>query len=568
MKTCRIFFLSLAVIPLLGCCAPKTPAGPGTDPDKHPTTEPDDPPAGLTVTAVPGWEADLDAFGIGFSAGDQIGLYCINDAGTSYYNVPFRTDDGVTFRQPDGKTLSFDDNSRVYAYYPYVKDAVRTLVKDVRIPGEQSGGSALKAQLFYAASGRIDQATATLTFVPVQSVGAISIRNASGKEITLENVSLELGGSTSGLFRHDLSVSPADDGFSLSPMQGTCSQKVILSGDAPYRIPDGGVLSLSAVLAPQSTATLRLRGYAGDGESWTAGATLQGTRVFAAGKKIPLDFTLTPQDYNLDIYDLIESMNLLASGDYSVPEKYQGRMRRASGVQNLRDFGGIALEGGGTTAWGVLYRSAALEDIHPDGKVYMKETLRIKTDIDLRNPETGEAKGYTPLGEGVAYFNRLGPWYVVGSDGIKEGNKRGNLLEILRVLTDKANYPLDFHCQVGRDRTGTVGAILAGLAGATKKAFYEDYLISFYAECCHSGGYTASGMANNIIQLYDFLSSYKDPALGLSANTQAFLLDLGLTAAQVGTLKEILLTGDITPAPKSRPALSGGAIEPIGAAED
>ena len=559
MKTIRRLLVIMSLLPVLGCCSSKnlTPADP---PDKEDPEEPEEV-VSLTVKAVPKWDRSLDGKGLSFSSGDEIGVYCINATGSSQYNVPFRTEDGVTFTQPDGKTLNFDKNTEVYAYYPYVKDAIRTLVRDVRVPSEQNGGESLKSRLFYAARGGVEGSVATLSFIPVQSVVDFTIHNGSGKDISLSSVSIEFGGPASGIFRHDLSADPSAGDFSLSPMTGTSGQKVALSGENVYALPKGGDLTFTAVVAPLSSATVRLQGYAGEGEYWSSETSFSGG--FKAGSLESLGFSLTPDSYNLDIYDLIESMNLLANGDYSVPEKYRGRMRQASGVQNLRDFGGIALEDGGTTAYGVIFRSAALEDIKADGKAYMTGTLGIKTDIDLRNPETGEAKGYSPLGEGVNYFNRLGPWYVVGEDGIKEGNKRGNLLDVLRVFSNKANYPIDFHCQVGRDRTGTVGAVLAALAGATRKAFYEDYLISFYAECCHSGGYTASGMAGNIIQLYDFLSSYKSPDLSLSANAEAFLLDLGLTAAQVGTLKEILLTGDITVKETENPTMDGGGVEGI-----
>ena len=565
MRKYKSFFIVLALIPLLACCSSTAPgpddqgSGGGQEPDPI-----DDTPV-LTVKAVPGWGASFQDSDISFAPGDQIGVYCINAEGTSYYNVPFSTVDGETFTPPEGRTLSFDSETKVYAYYPYVKDAIRTLIKDVQIPLQQSEADELKDRLFFTAKGSVEDDVATLSFTPVQSVVALKIHNSCGQNIPFVDISLDFGSTASGIFKHDLQNDPSAADFALSPMIGTGSNKVVLSGSG-FPLADGGDIDCLLVCAPLSAPSIRLQGYAGDGEYWSSDISISGSAL-KAGEMRQVNCTLTPSNYSIDIYVLIETMNLLATSDYSVPEKYQERMRQVSGVQNVRDFGGIDLEDGGKTAYGVIFRSAALEGIKEDGKTYMTQTLGVKTDIDLRNPETGEAQGYSPLGSDIFYFNRLGPWYVVGVDGIKEGDKRGNLLEILRVFSDKRNYPLDFHCQVGRDRTGTVGGILAGLAGATRKAFYIDYLLSFYAACCHEGSYTASGMATNIIQMYDFLSTYKSESLSLSANTEAFLIDLGLTAAQVAVIKEVLLTGDISVVETESPTFHNGSIESVSSSE-
>ncbi len=563
MYKVRFLLQALLLIPVLGCCTPKGPETPEQKTDPDPVADPEEEVAEWVVKAVPGWDSSLDGTGLGFAAGDQIGVYCLNTSGTSYYNVAFRTEDGETFSPVGGRTLNFDEDTEIYAYFPYAKDATRTLIKDVQIPLRQDFSCSLHDGLFFTAKGNIRDGEAVLTFIPVQSVVKIVVHNQCGKDLTLNGISLEFAAAAAGIFRHDLQNDPSSADFSLSPMTGTTATKIEYAMETPVTLPSGGTLSCRTVVAPMQSATVSFRGDAGEGESWTSAVTLDGNPVLRPGVLKVLDCTMGPENYDLDIYSLIESMNLLENGDYKVPEKYKSRMRTVNGVENVRDFGGIALEDGGTTATGVLFRSAALEGIKEDGRVYMTQTLGIRTDIDLRDPDTGEAKGYTPLGEGVTYFNRLGPWYVYGGDGIKEGGKRANLLEILQMFVAKKNYPLLFHCQVGRDRTGTLGAILAGLAGATRKAFYEDYLVSFYANCCHSGGYYAAKMAPDIVQLYEFLSTYKSADLGLSANTEAFLLDLGMTSEQVDILKDILLTGDITVQDTTGPGLTGGSIENI-----
>jgi len=555
------------LFPMLICCSSKSVDEPDPIVTPEEEEEEEEEPT-LVIKAESGWDESLDGKGLDFVSGDEIGVYIINTTGNSYYNVRFSTEDGKSFTQPEGRTMSFDNSSKVYAYYPYVKDATRTLVKDVQVQLEQSGSSALKSEFFYTAQGVVSDAQVTLSFVPVQSVVNIELQNDTGKDLSLSSMSLEFESTVAGIFRHDLENDPLSDGFSMETLTGTTSSKIIFKLDSPVEFSKGEKLALVALVAPNASSTVKFQAYAGEGDYWKA--TISSSTGssnytgFRSGAMKTLSCTLTDANYSFDIYTLIEDMNLLSTGDYKVPDKYKGRMRDVNGVLNFRDFGGIPLEDGGTTAYGILYRSAALEDIKPDGITYVKQTLGVRTDIDLRDPSTGEARGYTPLGEGVTYFNRLGPWYVVGDDGIKNGNKRANLLEILKMFVNKKNYPMIFHCQVGRDRTGTVGAVLAGLAGATMKGMYEDYLISFYASCCHSGGYSASGMAGNIIQMYEFLSSYKSTELSLSENTAAFLVNLGMSEEQVSTLKEILLTGDITVSETTNPGMGGGTIEGVG----
>lgn len=545
MNICKKLTAVTLLFYVLCCCAAEesTHDKPGSTPENGGVGADEE--ESLVIRPVVQLGEAADEMGLGFEPGDEIGVYLINEEGLSLYNVCFSTQDGKSFTQPQGRSLSYGESTKVYAYYPYVKDASKTLVKDVKVPMEQSGEREVKPMLFYAASGRVVDHEAVLDFVPVQSIVNLKLHNATPKEISLTDISLEFKSYAAGIFRHNLENNPLSEGFSLEPLSGTTSFNVSLKGESPYLLASGKNLELQLVLAPMQSSEVKLKGYAGDGDWWKV--DLQVEDGLLSGKLTELETKFSPANYSFDVHSMIADMNLLEDSDYSVPDKhYKKRMLYPGGVLNCRDFGGIPLENGGVTASGVIFRSAALEDVTPEGKKYMRETLGIKTDIDLRDSSTGEAKGYSPLGEDIYYFNRLGPWYALGADGIKEGSRRGNLLEILQKFADKNNYPLVFHCQVGRDRAGTVAAVLASLAGVTMKGLYEDYLISFYASCCHGGIYYASGQVHNIIQMYEFLSTYKSAELSLSENTIAFLLDLGLTQSEIDTIKDVLLTGNVS----------------------
>lgn len=566
MKISKFALLFIVLLPLLGNCAPVDPPQPdvevedegdGKDEDEDETEQQ----LVLKVTLDCG-EA-LKGKGLDFTQGDQIGVYCLNDEGTDYYNVCFSTEDGKNFMASGGRYIYYDENSKIYAYYPYVKDATKSLVKDIAIPLQQNGTEDLKSQLFLVARGQVVENVAELGFAPVQSVLGLKLTNNTQKEISLNEIKLEFDSYAAGIFRHNLENDPASNDFTVEPMSGTLSYNVELSKDSPYILASGQEVELNVLVAPMPSSVVVLKGYAGDGDWWSTDIKVDAGLL--SGKLTALEGSITDDCYTFDVQAMIADMNLLEDSDYTVPDKhYKKRMLYPGGVLNCRDLGGIPLEDGGTTASGVIFRSAALEGVTSEGKQYMVETLGIKTDIDLRDSSTGEAKGYSPLGEDIYYFNRLGPWYALGADGIKEGSRRQNLLEILQKFADKRNYPLVFHCQVGRDRAGTVAAVLECLAGVTMKGLYEDYLISFYASCCHGGIYYASGQVHNIIQMYEFLSTYKSADLSLSENTEEFLLDLGLTQLQVDTIRQILLTGDISVSESVNPVFKeGGSIEGI-----
>lgn len=540
MNSIRFFTSILLIFLNLGCSSSTTEISPDAPPITD-SEEKDTEDLALVINARY-WEDGMTQKDINFVPGDEIGVYFLNDSGLSHYNIRFSTNDGKSFTEPNGHTFDLDESTKILAYYPYVKDISKTLQKDVTIPLEQEGTGNLKPMLFCVAEGRLTNKELSLDFVPVQSVLSIKLHNSTEKDIILDKITLNFDSYVSGIFRHDLQKSPTSADFALEPLMGTNSYTINLVGESTFNITAGKEIVLNTVIGSTSLSEIKLTGYAGDGDYWLLELKPEN---YNHGEPVTLEANFTSDNYKFDINYLIAEMNLLADSDYIVPDKhYKDRMLYPEGVLNCRDFGGIPLEEGGTTARGVIYRSAALEDVTPEGKEYMTQTLGIKTDIDLRDPSTGEAKGYSPLG--VSYFNYLGPWYALGSDGIKEGVRRENLLKILQIMSDQKNYPLIFHCQVGRDRAGTIGAVLAGLAGATMKGLYEDYLISFYSSCGHGGGYTASGQVNNIIQVYEFLSTYKSSSLSLSDNTAAFLIDLGMTQSQIDTLKNILTTGNIT----------------------
>lgn len=160
-------------------------------------------------------------------------------------------------------------------------------------------------------------------------------------------------------------------------------------------------------------------------------------------------------------------------------------------VMNIRDLGGHGIK------QGLIYRSGRFnEDEDLDGASLLDEqskdvllnTLKIKTEVDLRRPgENGNIKA-SPLGETVSY-NHL-PMYYGGENVLTYVGERNSFLydnparikEFFELLSDRKNYPIDFHCAIGKDRTGCMAYLIEALCGIEEEYLYRDYLFSNFAK--------------------------------------------------------------------------------------
>jgi len=57
-------------------------------------------------------------------------------------------------------------------------------------------------------------------------------------------------------------------------------------------------------------------------------------------------------------------------------------------------------------------------------------------------------------------------------------HSRAELLSVLRTIANAAPGPLLFHCVAGKDRTGTIAAMLLALADVLPEAIAYDYAVS------------------------------------------------------------------------------------------
>lgn len=220
------------------------------------------------------------------------------------------------------------------------------------------------------------------------------------------------------------------------------------------------------------------------------------------------------------------------------------------GVKNMRDVGGLVTTDGKTIQYGIMYRSAHFDSITEKGKEQIKR-LGVKTDIDLR----GESNTVSPLGENVRRLNYNAPYYVDEADGngIQSGLNGAEsyvkeFVKEFKACADPDNYPIGFHCSLGRDRTGTLAAMLYAVSGVSRYDIVKEYELSWLSTAAANNVFIQTGSIN---KLCDFIESkdgetFKDKACN-------FLLSIGVTQAELNSVRDIL-TG-VTAIPEYVPSV-------------
>lgn len=235
------------------------------------------------------------------------------------------------------------------------------------------------------------------------------------------------------------------------------------------------------------------------------------------------------------------------SGDSDVFSFKTGNTPRTiqiDGVSNTRDIGGKETDGGKFVRQGMVFRGGKLDNITDDGKKAFSEKYSIKTDLDLR--ASGEGfKGQSPVGESVNYINYSCPYYISGNTsaktGIDETDNYENMAEIMRVFADPNNYPVYYHCSLGRDRTSMVTMLLLGLCGVSKKDIYMDYEMSFFSEIGCSDGAGVDVMVRSFTVTVDYIARSGDSHGTFQENCVAYLLKIGLTQNEIDAIRGNLL---------------------------
>jgi protein-tyrosine phosphatase len=175
------------------------------------------------------------------------------------------------------------------------------------------------------------------------------------------------------------------------------------------------------------------------------------------------------------------------------------------GAANVRDLGGLEVEGGGRTASGVLLRADNLQGLTGRDVAHLVDDRRVRVVVDLRTGAEVELEGPGPLvADGRVEIRHrslypesgdrtdvsvdaLLPWQQRPLDDHDDESPavraylsylRDRPDSIVAALRDVAygDGAAVVHCAAGKDRTGTVCALALAAVGATRDAIVADYV--------------------------------------------------------------------------------------------
>ena len=215
------------------------------------------------------------------------------------------------------------------------------------------------------------------------------------------------------------------------------------------------------------------------------------------------------------------------------------------GVSNTRDLGGNVGLNGKKMKEGLIYRGMGLEAITTNGENEFKNQLGIQTELDLRGS-----------GEGIENYLNLSKYYryscpyvyasnsgnTIGIEWTGAGSLVQNFGNAVKVLADKNNYPVYFHCAVGRDRTGWMGMCLNFLCGVSEEIALKEFCLSLFST---SGAYLKGNtdFYTRFISIRDYINTFNGN--NLSEKMEDYLVTMaGVTHEECAAVRGILL-GDI-----------------------
>ena len=167
------------------------------------------------------------------------------------------------------------------------------------------------------------------------------------------------------------------------------------------------------------------------------------------------------------------------------------------GVYNFRDLGGYYNTEKKQTCWGKLYRSSTLSGATRYDKEIL-DNLNIKTIIDFRTDR--ESYMYPSKYKAPQVFNlplrgnRLNLFFdKILSEEMKRGdvmvylqdvfsflleNNSDYFIKMFDVLLEEKNYPILFHCSLGKDRSAIAAALILAALEVDQDQIISDYLLS------------------------------------------------------------------------------------------
>lgn len=228
-------------------------------------------------------------------------------------------------------------------------------------------------------------------------------------------------------------------------------------------------------------------------------------------------------------------------------------------IQNFRDIGGYYTDDNRQVRWGKIFRSGNFSNMTPRDAQELNE-LGIKTVLDIRSQDAKEkyanylksscyiripllSNGYNSISKQIfdGYFLR-GDAIIYTQDMYKDmvENYAEEYALLFDYLCDENNYPLAYHCYLGKDQSGLATYFLLRALDVSPEIAEDDYMAS-------SQGIDKNKLINGV----DSLSESRQEALTMMTKTDLPFLKYGIACmrAKSGSVddymtKELRLTSD------------------------
>ncbi|MBF6168788.1 tyrosine-protein phosphatase [Streptomyces gardneri] len=182
------------------------------------------------------------------------------------------------------------------------------------------------------------------------------------------------------------------------------------------------------------------------------------------------------------------------AGESTVPDN---RWVEFAQIDNVRDLGGLPVRGGGTTRFGVVYRSSTPQNLTESDLAKLLGPIGLRTLIDLRLPDEVRREGYGLLAGAdvrrICLPVRKSPRSSLAARDLVPDASRVDLVDLydkllagsvdslvaaVRLVVDAGRHSVLFHCAAGKDRTGVLAAVLLDAVGVPAEAIAADYALT------------------------------------------------------------------------------------------
>ncbi len=206
---------------------------------------------------------------------------------------------------------------------------------------------------------------------------------------------------------------------------------------------------------------------------------------------------------------------------------------REYGPVNFRDAGGWRSCFGGRVKQGMVYRGAGCDQFVPACPAnikFLREKLKIKTELDLRYPRDVAGINSSALGENVRWLH-----YPVNAYSAFIPEQNLLFRDTMRSFADPDLYPVFVHCNGGCDRTGEIIFLLNALLGVSDQDLLQDYeltSLSLFSRKC---------TIPYFVEWRNTISSFAESGMPYRISVEAYLRHLGITEEEIQKIRKNLL---------------------------